>query len=160
MILRDKCKLCVSFRDYPQKEWWIGLKLVLHGHCAVPFPPLLSLSICWLFLPFYSLIPATFPCIWIPIILIIHFLTPSLFSVSSFSCFVFLVLRSCLLFLCHSSFLLTPLRWFFILQIHTCFGTFFPFCNLYSERTVKVLREKMASLRIVLLYLMIAMCSF
>lgn len=37
---------------------------------------------------------------------------------------------------------------------------YLPFCNLYSERTVKVLREKMASLRIVLLYLMIAMCSF
>lgn len=145
----------------PTKRMMNRLKTSVTWSLCSSFSSLLmSLSICWLFLPFYALIPATFPCMWIPIILIIHFLTPSLFSVSSFSCFVFLVLRSCLLFLCHSSFLLTHLRWFFILQIHTCFGTFLPFCNLYRELTVKVLREKMASLRIVLLYLMIAMCSF
>lgn len=145
----------------PTKRMMNRLKTSVTWSLCSSFSSLLmSLSICWLFLSFYALIPATFPCMWIPIIVVIHFLTPSLFPVSSFSCFVFLVLRSCLLFLCHSSFLLTPLRWFFILQIHTCFGTFLPFCNLYSERTVKVLREKMASLRIVLLYLMIAMCSF
>lgn len=145
----------------PTKRMMNRLKTSVTWSLCSSFSSLLmSLSICWLFLPFYALIPATFPYMWIPIIVIIHFLTPSLFPVSSFSCFVFLVLRSCLLFLCHPSFLLTHLRWFFILQIHTCFGTFLPFCNLYRELTVKVLREKMASLRIVLLYLMIAMCSF